>query len=247
MEELIYIALIAILAGLIKGVSGFGSSLVAMPLLTMVYGVDRIPEIVVMMITFNVVLNLLLLFENKGFSLKSLNNIKLITTTGVVFTFVGLSLLDILDVGIINTLAASMILLAVVVKAYTIFVENPITMKPYKLIQIFVGALSGFGNGVASIDGPPAVFYLTGIKAEKALFKNTLAAHFLVMGVMGVVIIIFKGQYTRTILLNTSYFVAFSSIGVLSGMMISKRLNEKIFEKIVLVILVLLAIRMILF
>ena len=90
MDVFVYMACIGLAAGLVKGVSGFGSSLVTIPLLTMVFGVDRLEEIVVMMITFNVVLNILLMKENKAFKMEHLQNIKLIVIPGAIFTVIGL-------------------------------------------------------------------------------------------------------------------------------------------------------------
>ncbi len=244
MEELVLVALIGIAAGLVKGVSGFGSSLVTIPLLTMVYGVERIDEIVIMMITFNVFLNVLLLVENKGFTIRSLKNVYLITTAGVIFTIVGLELLQVLNAQIIVYIAAVLIILAASVKIYNLYVANPLKMKPTKLLQILIGTLSGIGNGIASVDGPPVVFYLTGTNADKTTFKNTLAAHFVVMGIMGVIMIAINGLYTQSILISTLYLGLFTTTGLLIGMLISRKLNERTFQKIVVVILVFLAISM---
>ena len=47
--------------------------------------------------------------------------------------------------------------------------------------QIIVGSLSGLGNGIASIDGPPVIFYLTATGEEKDKFKVTVASHFLIL------------------------------------------------------------------
>jgi uncharacterized membrane protein YfcA len=244
MEELVLIALIGVAAGFVKGVSGFGSSLVTIPLLTMVYGVERIDEIVVMMITFNVFLNALLLVENKGFKVQSLKNVYLITVAGVIFTIVGLELLQVLNAQIIVYIAAVLIILAAGLKIYNLYVINPLKMKPTKWMQILIGTLSGLGNGIASVDGPPVVFYLTGTNADKTTFKNTLATHFLIIGIMGIIMISISGMYTQAILLNTLYYGLFTTTGLLIGMLISRKLNERTFQKIVVVILVFLAISM---
>ncbi len=247
MEELILVALIGLTAGMVKGLSGFGSSLVTIPLLSKVYGVDRFVEITVMLITINVVLNILLMFENKAFSLKSLEEVLPITIFGAVFTLVGLIVLKNLNGEIINYIAAGLILMAIIVTAYNLFVDKKIKIKPNLALKVLVGTLSGLGNGIASVDGPPVVFYLTGTNAQKATFKNTLATHFLVMGIIGVILIIINNMYTVDILINTGYLAIFTIIGVLGGMVISKQLNERNFQMVVLVILLVLDIKMIFF
>ncbi|MCF7926368.1 MAG: sulfite exporter TauE/SafE family protein [Candidatus Izimaplasma sp.] len=225
------IALIALLAGVVKGVSGFGSSLVTIPLLVLFL---PIKEIVVMMITFNVVLNLLLLFENKDFSLSFVKHVIPIILSGTVFTFVGLTFLEELNEEVVTLIAGGLIIAAVIIKSGIIKVQ----LKDTLFFQVIVGALSGLGNGIASVDGPPVVFYLTSIKAKKIRFKHTLAAHFLIMGLIAVIFLIIKQAYTLTIIKNTLFFSVFAVSGLVGGMMISKRLNEEKFSKLVLFLLI---------
>lgn len=235
---LVYIALIAFFAGLVKGSSGFGSSLVALPLLIYFFPYD---EIVIMMITFNVFLNALLLFEKKGFTLHYLKDIWVIILFGSIFTFVGIYLISNLDDRFIKIFAASLIFFAV---ANRIF-DFKFAFKDNFFTQALTGTLSGIGNGTASIDGPPLVFFLTGIKADKAKFKSTLASYFLVIGMISILMLIFRGIYTTDILVNTSYVGLFAIIGVLAGMFISKHINETNFNKIIIVLLIVLGISMI--
>ena len=49
MDDLLLLALIGLAAGLVKGLGGFGSSLVAIPLLTMLLGPERIEEIIMLL------------------------------------------------------------------------------------------------------------------------------------------------------------------------------------------------------
>ena len=247
MEELIFLALIGLTAGTVKGLSGFGSSLVAIPLLNWLYGNEYSMMITIMLITFNVILNSILMFENKAFSIKSLKNVWIITLFGAIFTIIGLGILQNMDGTVITYIAASLIFFSIVVKVYNLYSKNPLRIKPRYITQAIVGTLSGLGNGISSIDGPPVVFYLSGIDAKKEQFKNTLATHFLVMGIIGVITILLRGMYTTEILLNSLYISLFCSIGVVGGIFISKKINEKTFQLIVLGILVLLDIKMIFF
>ncbi len=120
-------------------------------------------------------------------------------------------------------------------------------MKESVIIQAIVGMFSGLGNGIASIDGPPVVFYLLATDAEKQRFKGTLATHFLVLGVIGVIGLVVLDMYTVNILLNTLFMGVFSVVGLLVGMWISSRLKERTFKIIILIILLLLDIKMLFF
>lgn len=240
MEDLVLIALIGIVAGTVKGISGFGSSLVSIPLLTLVLGKENSQDIIVMMFSFNVLLNSLLLVENKGFKISSLKDVWIITVSGIIFTLVGIQLLSIMDPSHISTIAGILIIVAILNKVFSLHIK----LKENILTQVIVGALSGVGNGIASIDGPPVVFYLTSINAEQKKFKNILATHFLVIGVIAVIGAIISGLYTTAILSDILYFSLFAVIGLVFGMIVSRKLNEVVFQRIVLIILIFLAISM---
>lgn len=237
--ELIWIALIAFSAGLVKGTSGFGSSLVAFPLLILFYDEG---DVVVMMLTFNVLLNTLLLFENRAFEISSLKNVWVLTLFGSLATLVGLYSIGELDGQLIKYIASALIFFAIGNKLFNI----KIRLKDNAITQAIIGILSGLGNGIASIDGPPVVFFLTSINASKARFKNTLATYFLALGAISVVILISLGKYNIPILLDILYISLFASIGVVIGMVISKRINEKVFSMVIVVLLLALGISMLL-
>jgi uncharacterized membrane protein YfcA len=243
----VYIALIGIVAGMVKGISGFGSSLVTIPLLTMVLGVERISEIVVIMISFNVILNLLLVKENNALKLSGIKDFYLIVIFGAIFTLVGLYGLKNINEEVIIYIAASLIFVAILVLAYNLYLPNRIHLKPSILLQIIAGSLSGIGNGIASIDGPPVVFYLSVTNTDKEKFKGTLATHFLVMGIIGVIFMMFLNMYSMDILVNLLVMTVFTVIGLIAGMRISRKLDEKTFIIVVLVILLVLDVKMIFF
>ena len=247
MDVYIYMAVIGLTAGMVKGISGFGSSLVTIPLLTIVFGVERLGEIVVMMITFNVVLNIILIKETKAFNLEHIRSNLLIVVPGLIFTIVGVVGLKNMNGELINYIAASLIFMAIVVTSYNLFVTKKLYLKPRAIYQLIAGTLSGLGNGVASIDGPPVVFYLTITNAKKESFKGTLATLFLVMGVIGVVSMIILNLYTVDIIINTLFIIVFTVLGLLSGIRFSRNLNEKNFKTVILFILLALDIKMFFF
>lgn len=244
----LYIALIGITAGLVKGLSGFGSSLVALPLLLMVLGTDNYTQIVTMLITFNVILNILLIKENKGYELSNLKGIYPIVVAGALFSVIGLIFLkNNVDGELVKYIAGPLILLAIIVITYSLYFPNKIHLKTSLLYKIIVGTLSGLGNGIASIDGPPVIFYLTSTGADKETFRKTLPSHFLIMGLILIISMIIQKMYTIDLLVHLGIMTIFTVVGLTIGMRISRRLNEKAFQVVVLVILILLDIKMLFF
>lgn len=234
----VYIALAALLAGLVKGTSGFGSSLVALPLLTIFYDTQTV---VIMMLTFNVFLNFLLHFEHRTFSFDHLKGVSVLTIFGVLFTFVGIYLLGNLNGEIIKLIAFFLIVFAILNKVFSVHIN----IKDTPVMQGLTGIFSGLGNGIASIDGPPVVFYLTSIKADKKKFKSTLASYFMILAIMSIAGLILTSQYTKDMMFDLFYVGTFASIGTLIGIFISTRLDEKKFDKYVVVLLIVLAVSMI--
>ena len=230
--EYIYIALIGLSAGTVKGYSGFGSSLVAIPLLRILYG-EITTEHIAILVAFSLVLNTLLLVENKGFHPESLKRVWLIPLFGVIFTFVGIQVLFSVSGDVLGYIAGSFIILAILNKVFGFRVK----LHDTPFTRIVVGALSGIGNGIASIDGPPVVIYLTSINAPKVQFKNVLAAHFLVMGVVAVGIHLFSGSYTIDGLMLLGMMLICTAVGLFIGMFLSRRSNEKVFQQVILVIM----------
>lgn len=231
--EILFLILIGFLSGSIKGASGFGSSLLAIPLLYLAG--FTVGDAVLMMITCNVILNILLIYENRSyFHLDTVKKIYPITLAGVILTGVGLYFRNDINPYIIELIAAGLIFLAIINKISNLKIE----VKDNFISLFTVGILSGIGNGLASIDGPPVVFYLTSIDAPKRRFKSTLAIHFLVMGVIGVILLLLANSYTSVILAQTLYLFIGLVSGLLFGMFIGKRLNEDHFQKFVLILLI---------
>jgi len=235
--EILFLVLIGLSGGLIKGTSGFGSSLVTIPLLFLAGYTKN--EAVTMMITSNIALNVLLMYENRNyFHLETVKKIYPIILAGVLFTGLGLYLSGNINSYVVEVMAGCLIIVAIINKVTTLELK----IKENFVSLFTVGIFSGIGNGIASIDGPPVVFYLTSIGAPKERFKSTLATHFFIMGIAGVIILIFKGEYNVEILTSTLYLFTSLVVGLLIGMVIGRKLNEELFQKVVLVILIGLAV-----
>jgi len=243
MDVYIYLAIIGIIAGLVKGISGFGSSLVIIPLVRLFTDIPM-EDLVVMLITLNVSLNLLLFLESKAYKANRLKSVWVLTLFGAIFSIVGLELLHSLEDNVIQYLSMCLIVLAIIVKTISLF-KIRIAVKESCYLQAIIGTMSGLGNGIASIDGPPVVFYLAGINADKTKFRSVLATHFLIMGLIAVIYSVIDSTYTREILLDTGFLIIFTIMGLILGILLSRKLDEKKFGLIVVVILIGLLISMI--
>ena len=77
LELALIVILVFLIATVIKGWSGFGTNLIAIPTLAIYLGYDYI-EAVVIVLTLNLFINIAMLVENKKFNIKSLDKIKVL-------------------------------------------------------------------------------------------------------------------------------------------------------------------------
>ncbi len=244
MDIWLLVFFIGLATGLVKGVGGFGSSIVAIPLLKLVFGIDFLPQIIVVMVTLNLLLNSVLLIAHKGFHPRSLKNVWLISLMAVIFSVFGVIILVNASTSIVRYVAIGFVLFAIVIKGLFLSpkFQGKTLVNDTPLFKMIVGALSGIGNGLSSIDGPPVVFYLTVINADKIRFKNTLAAHFLVTGITVVITHIIVGSYTSDIIVLTLVMTVSTVIGLFGGIQLSHKMNQAVFDKFVIIVLTALAI-----
>jgi len=225
LELAILVIVVFSIATLLKGWSGFGTNLIAIPVLAIYLGYDYI-EAVVIVLTLNFFINVAMLIENKKFNVKSLEKIKLLILFGVIFHIVGLMLLKGLDTDILKIVAGSLIILTVINKAFNF----KFTIKNKEKYYIPVGILSGLFNGMAGLGGLPVLLLLSNSDMEKEDFKSTLISYFFMMSIISIITFTIGGFYTSFILLNIGIVMVFAISGAMLGVYLSRRVSDKGFQ-----------------
>ena len=225
LELALLVILVFTISTVLKGWSGFGTNLIAIPALAIYLGYDYI-EAVVIVLTLNFFINIAMLIENKKFNVKSLEKIKVLILFGLIFHVVGLILLKGLDTDILKIVAGSLIILTVLNKAF----DFKFTIKNKEKYYIPVGILSGLFNGMAGLGGLPVLLLLSNSDMEKEDFKSTLVSYFFVMSTISIISFIVGGFYTSFILLNIAIVVVFAISGAMFGVYLSRRVSDKGFQ-----------------
>jgi uncharacterized membrane protein YfcA len=104
------------------------------------------------------------------------------------------------------------------------------------------GVLSGIFNGLTTFSGPPAVIYLTAVRAEKNSFRANLSAFFIVLTMAAIPSFICTGTASVSELLQAAVYIPGAAAGGVAGILISRKVDSSVFRKAVLVILSLLGI-----
>jgi len=231
MLTLTLMSIIFFVAGLIQGLSGFGSALLAMPLLTIFLDA----KIAVPLCVLNgLLITSYLTLELKG----SLDREKILPLLigclpGV---FLGVTFLKNTSSSVIK------LLLGVLIICYGFYAMffHP---KPRKIPAIWsyvAGFSTGFIGSAFSAGGPPTIIYTTLTDWSRDHIKATLSGFFFFSGVITAIVHAANGL-TNTLIVK--YFLAtafFVLLGTYTGSKFYRRINRQRYVQIILVVLVIL-------
>ncbi|MEN8685924.1 MAG: sulfite exporter TauE/SafE family protein [Desulfuromonadales bacterium] len=212
-------------AGLIQGLTGFGSALVAVPLLSLFLDL----KLVVPFSTLHgVTITLCLSWQlRRSLSLQKIGPLLLGCVPGIT---IGVTLLKYADP------VAMKLMLGVLVTGYAIYalLSQPIMERKLRPFWAYV---AGFATGAIasafSAGGPPTIIYTTLAGWSKDTIKATLSGFFLCAGLLASVAHLMAGLTTFTV---AKYYVAtlpFVLLGVWVGSRFYQRINHTLYLKAV--------------
>jgi len=213
----------------IKGWSGFGTNLVVPPLLFYMSRFDNMKEIMVIVITVNLFLNIAMLIQSKKFNLNQLKKIWVLVLFGVIFNFVGVYLFKQVDDTWFRILLGIMIILVTLNKMLKLNIQ---IVNPDKYF-IPTGIISGILNGMFGLGGIPVLILLGSSKMDKKEFKSTLVSYFLVMNIIYIISQgILANSYSSFVITNILYVFIFAVTACMFGVYMSSRVSDKIFQRV---------------
>lgn len=238
LESLIFIGLAFAIGGVLKGATGAGAPIVAVPVLAIFYDVQTAVALFVMP---NIVSNLIQFVqyrhanEQPGFTLK-------FALAGALGAAFGTFLLAFMSSRFL-VLAVGLVIFAYI--AFRLFrpdwkLDQPLAEK---LVGPF-GGLAGILQGAAGISAPVSVTFLNAMRMDRTQFIVTISVFFLAMGLVQLPLQVWFQ------IMNVERFIQ-SCIALLPltlflpvGAAIGKTLSPALFDKMVLVILAILGCKM---
>lgn len=244
------IMLAAALAGFVHSATGFGSALVAMPILTMVVGVSTAAPLLALV---GQIVTVLVLYQNwRGLHFREALRLIVASTLG---TPLGLFLLRYGNEAVITGILGA-VLIGYALYAFLLeprfAASAPARVTPDRdpwWIQIAgfgAGFVAGVLGGAYNANGPPAIIYASARRWPKEQFKSVLQSLFIVNGVFIVIGHGCAGLITREVLYYCAYGVPASIVGMILGFLVDRRLNAERFRKVVLALILVLGIVLIL-
>jgi uncharacterized membrane protein YfcA len=229
----LFCLLVLILAGLIQGSTGFGSGLVAVPLLLLVFE----PRIVVPLVLLGTSgISLLILYDVR--SHVEVKRIWSLMVAGIAGMPLGMYLLLVLDADILRVFAG----VVIVASALAFLAGFKRQVRNERAAWVPIGLSSGLLSGSLSMSGPPVILFLSNQGVGKDTFRANLALYFMVMTVATAMVFYAGGLLTPEVLGLAVMLVPASLLGTLAGVKVSHRIKETVFDRVVLVFLLLLGI-----
>ncbi|MEL6516291.1 MAG: sulfite exporter TauE/SafE family protein [Pseudomonadota bacterium] len=240
LDPISYLAIFAALAlgGVLKGATGAGVPVIAVPVIAAVVDVRFA---VVIMVIVNLLSNVQQLWRFRshridgGFAMR-------FAVAGAVGALVGTGLLVALPVDVLSGLLAG------VVFAYIgLRLARPsfrLAMESAWRWVVPAGVVGGVFQGAAGISAPVSVSFLNAARLERPVFIFTISAFFTGMGLVQLPALLASGLMTLQILGLS--FIAILPVLVFMplGDWLGKRASPEVFDRVILVFLGLLALRL---
>jgi uncharacterized membrane protein YfcA len=221
--------LMILLASAIQGMTSFGFSLVALPLLTILLPINVVVPILVL---YSILLNMILLI--KLYKHVHLKMITWLLFGGILGMPLGVILLKSMPAELLKLIAGIVI---VIVGLLMLMGYRAHLKHPHKWYSV-VGVVSGVLQGALSLSGPPVVLFLTNQDADKMTFRANLTAYFTLLNVISIPGFILSGVITVSVMTKAFTLLPFMLIGLMIGIFLSDKIDEKLFKKLTLLLMI---------
>ncbi|SCZ51882.1 sulfite exporter TauE/SafE family protein [Thiohalomonas denitrificans] len=225
--ELAYAAAVLFAAYFVRGITGFGSALIAVPLLALVLPVPFVVPIIVLLDYVGSVSHSVRHFHHIRWS--DLLPLLPFTLTGIL---AALFLLRELDPGLLSKALGGFVILYAV---YSLLPLPP--LRGSRLWAAPLGALAGLIGTLFGTGGPFTVIYLGLRGLGKTAFRGTVATIFVMDGGMRLTGFTVTGLYSADNLLITALGVPLLAAGMYAGGRIHTNLSRQAFVRLVALIL----------
>lgn len=224
MPEYILIIFTMIIAGFIQGMTGFGFSLIAIPIMAMFIDIKRVVPLSVSIALITVII--------MSFQLKGHLNWKRIVpmVVGLVPGIaIGAFLLKNLPDNIIKFIMGMFLL---VFSTYNLFKKNIEICLSYHW-GVIAGFLSGLISATVGGGGPPVVVYASLSKCSQNEIKATLSSFFVGMAGLTVVAHALNGLINISVIKMMMYSAPAALCGLFAGILSSDRIDKSAYVRIV--------------
>jgi uncharacterized membrane protein YfcA len=223
------IASTTLAASFISGLSGFGFGLVAMALLPLLLGV-KLANAFVSFCSLAIFATLTIPLR-KHIAWRTLLPLLAGTAPGVPLGIYGL-------VNLPEPLLLK--ILAGFILSYVVFALLTQKREHFHIDRrwgYLAGLIGGIISGALSAGGPPAIMYCYSLDLGKREFRATLQVYFVLMILYKIPMLYIAGLLVPELWRTLLYYSPFVAVGTAGGMLLFRRLSDRWFRRVVLILL----------
>ena len=228
MQIYIWLAVIVFFAGFIKGLSGFASTLVALPLLTIIIDIKTVVPFANMLAVYASIFLLIRLFKHLKW--KDLSPLLVGFFPGML---IGVFFLKTLNKNILQLILGSVLIFY---STYSLFFEISLLIMKKIWAYIF-GFISGILRGVIGAGGPPIIIYASLQPWNKDKIKATLQGYLIISGPITIFFHACTGLVTGIVLKYFFISLPIFALGTYIGSHFYWTISEKSYKRIILILL----------
>lgn len=228
---------IFMLAGFVQGLTGFGSALVAIPLLSFILDIKT--AVPLCMLNGLVITTYMAITLHRHLDKNKILPLLIGALPGIA---VGVYLLKEVDGSAIRYAIGALLI------GYSLYnmIINPKPVNPGKGWGYLAGFLTGAIGAAFSAGGPPAIIYTTLTSWKKDEIKATLTGFFVASGTLTVIVHAISGITTLDTMKLFAETAPFVLIGTTIGSLVSGRINRQMYLQVIYVFLIVMGVMMIL-
>jgi hypothetical protein len=233
------VSLCLLAAAFLKGATGLGFPLIATPVLTFLLDIRSAVVVLIIPSMFMDITQIL-----RGvFPAALLRRVSGLVVLGVIGAFIGTAFLVSLPLRVLN-LGLGVVVL-VFVATHLIQPAFQISTNAEKLLSPLVGFVAGFLNGMTNVSGPVLAMYFYSLKLPKTEFIKAVSVIFFIVKCGQIAALSTWNQFTWPLFQLSLVVIALICIGFYAGLKIQDRVNQRSFNRALLVILSLIGISLI--
>ncbi|WP_337969572.1 sulfite exporter TauE/SafE family protein [Virgibacillus salexigens] len=226
LASILLFSIIILAASILQTSTGFGFSIIATPLLLLIFEPREAIQI-------NLIISLVISFA-------LINNIKKDVDVGIVRRFawggvlglpLGLAVFLYMEVNVLK-LIISIIILLLTALLLLRFKMNQTEQRDY-----IAGGFSGAFTTSIGMPGPPILLYFSGTHTKKEKLRATTLAFYLFIYFVSLAIQVVAAGTSKLIWLSSISALPLVAIGLLLGQLLFKRINQALFQKLTYVLL----------
>ena len=227
----IFVGAALLFASFVKGATGLGFPLIATPMVALLLDI-RIA--VTILILPNLLMDVTQVFRD-GFPHATLRRFRSMVGLTIIGVFLGTMLLVRTPLWVLNFCLGLMVI--VFVASNLLQFDFTISPAREKLLSPIFGFVSGFLNGLTNAAGPTLAIYFYSLKLEKRFFVKSIATIFCITKVAQLIAVSTWNLFNWHTLTLSIQVVLFTLIGFFAGMITQDRVNQKTFNRGLLVLL----------